>query len=128
MYADDSDLTARPLPDNTLRLIRKASGMVEHATRMSLYEVDSEGYPVEERVLEAFNEATVAHVDAMIEAGAHKSPELIESAESFGGASKTYINAGEVAGTASMLRSTLCAEAIMILRNEGLIDGQPVLW
>lgn len=127
-YAEVYELGMSP-GDNAEKYIGIASALVRQATRAAVYATDLTGLPGELSVIEAFRDATIAQVNAMIEAEASESDDSEQqvASSSFGGASITYVVSSTVA-TLGDLKRSLCSEAWVILANEGLINGTPSLF
>lgn len=105
--------------------IRTASALVEHATRLDRYDIDTDGYPTSATIAEAFREAVCEQVSTWaaarinVAAGAVGQAPRITS-QSVDGGSVSYatpIGTAEL-GTAA---TTLSSGAALILRNAGLM-------
>ena len=129
--ADVLEWTGQAPPDNVVPLIRSASALVEEATMLAVYAVDSEGMPRHAGHAAAFRDATCEQVafwaandldpttGELVEVG-----KRVASSKSIKGASVSYDAAD--AARAKQARvdalSTLCVAAFQILRNAGLIS------
>jgi len=134
IYATASDVqewTGQAPPDNVVPLLRSASALVEDATMLAVYPVDTSGMPRHADHSAAFRDATCAQVafwatndldpttGELVEVG-----KRVASSKSIKGASVSY-DASDMA-RAKQARVdaliTLCAAAFQILRNAGLIS------
>lgn len=111
-------------------LLRAASGIVRHATRAALYDVDGAGKPSDPDVIEAFRDATCAQVafwrSARIDpaAGGMDKPSPTVASKSMGDRSVTYNDpstATAVIQARSAAAQDICMDAWRILRDAGLI-------
>lgn len=109
-----------------------ASVMVEQFTRLDRYEVDSEGYPTEPEVRDAFRQATACQVAFWVDAGlnpvagaAGQTPQI--TSQSVPGGSVSYASplTAEQRGQAV---ATLCETATLLLRGAGLGRTEVIIW
>ena len=136
LFADSDDLerftgedwTQEP-PANAAALIRRASGMVQHAVRAARFHVGANGLPTDDDVLDALRDATCAQVAFWESSGVDPTKADTDArvtATSLDGASLSYDTA-TAAQAAKQSTDTLCGESVMILHNAGLIGGHPWL-
>lgn len=117
-------------PHRATGMIQHASLMVEHATILARYDVDDEGYPTDQEVIDAFKNATCFQVAAWAAAGLdprkgiHGQPLRITS-QSAGGGSVSYEGVATNEDIDKLL-TTLCAPAMMVLRQAGLLGREVV--
>lgn len=116
---------ANPPGVNVEKLLRRASGMVQHAVRFARFEVAPSGLPSDPDVMDAMRDATCAQVDYWIvndidptDAGTT----AVVSKTSLDGASLDYDVAGARAAHETAA-NIMCTESHMILANAGLIGG-----
>lgn len=108
--------------------LRRASSLVEYATRLDRYEVDTDGYPTETAVKNAMQNATCAQVAFWSAAGIDPTAGAVGqtarlSSQSVPAGSVSYqgvLGAAEL-GTAA---TSLCDEAYTIIYNAGLMRAQ----
>lgn len=138
VYATAEDLAADPwqlTPVNAAGLLRSASLLVRGATTATVYDVNETGLPTDATVLAAFKDATCAQATAWDAlgidptagaAGAAGAP--IVAASSIGSAQVQYgvsLTLGDKRAEAAV---TLCSDAVQILRDAGLLSGQPLVY
>lgn len=122
---DVAKWTGFEAPEDAVRLIRKASGMVQHAIRRARFDVTPSGAPSDPDVADALRDAVCAQVeywDGMEPTKADTKPRL--SSTGLDGASMGFDTATAAQVTA-VAADTLCEEAWLILDNEGLTRGHP---
>ncbi|WP_162989184.1 hypothetical protein [Glutamicibacter nicotianae] len=129
--ADVQEWTGQAPPDNVVPLLRSASGLVEEATMLAVYAVDSDGMPRNAGHATAFKEATCEQVAFWAANGLDPSAgELVEvqkrvaSSKSIKGASVSYDAADTARAKQARVDAlrALCTSAFSILRNAGLIN------
>lgn len=130
VFADEYDVerfagVSNPANTNMEKLLRRASGMVQHAVRFARFEVAPSGLPSDPDVMDAMRDATCAQVDYWIvndvdptDAGTTAQV----SKTSLDGASLDYDAAGARAAHETAA-NIMCTESHMILANAGLIGG-----
>lgn len=126
VYATVEELEtfAGSAPDNAVALIREASLLVEEATMLDVYATDADGYPTDQRVKQAFMEATCAQATLWSSAGLDptkgatgQTPAI--TSQSVPGGSVSYQQPATMAELGSAA-TTLCDSAYLILRQAGL--------
>lgn len=125
--SDFANLAEEPFDGDDTKLdkrLRSASIEVEGLTRLSVYDVDEEGYPTDADISDAFKEATCAFVEYWEEtddptgAQSQAGPTRIGSV-SFGGSGAS----GGATNTKSAASSRIAPKAVRILTNAGLITS-----
>lgn len=141
LYANEDDLYPwvglNALPDNTLRLLRFASSMVRHATRGAIYDT-LDDLPTDTATRQALTDATCAQVAMWISADIDPGAAGVGSSAPGVASRSTTVPGATVSESFSDLSTSvtvqqaraeatgkLCAEAVMILGNAGLLNGQP---
>lgn len=118
-----------PLPVNATTLLRSASLLVRDATVASIYTVDTEGYPTDTTVRQAFTDATCAQAAMWSVAGIDPAGGGVAStapvrSKKLGSGSVEYDTSvgGSVAAYNARQSAAreLCTEAWMILKQAGL--------
>lgn len=132
VYATTSDLpgaVSSALGASVSSYLGEASALVEEATVADRYTVDDEGYPSEDRVFDAFRDATVAQVAYWHAARVNpiggvlaQTPDV--TSQSAEGSAVSYGSMRNAAELASALG--LCDSARRILRLAQLTDGNAV--
>nr|DAS39058.1 MAG TPA: head to tail adaptor [Caudoviricetes sp.] len=114
------------------RLLAHASGLVRHATRRAIYTTTPNGLPKDPDLLEAMQEATMVHVQALSDAGLAQAfftggatLDATVSSSSIDGASVTVDTSTADSARAALLAGGLAPDAEMILRDAGLLGGLP---
>lgn len=125
---DVERFTGHPAPENTPRLIRKASGMVQHAIRRARFDVAPSGAPADPDVADALRDAVCAQVEFWD--GSDVDPTRADtkaalSSTGLDGSSMSFDTA-TAAETKQAVADQLCDEAWLILENAGLTRGP--LW
>lgn len=129
--ADVQEWTGQAPPDNVVPLLRSASALVEEATMLAVYAVDSDGMPRHADHAAAFKEATCEQVSfwaandldpttgELVEVG-----KRVASSKSIKGASVSYDAADTARAKQARVDAlrALCTSAFSILRNAGLIS------
>lgn len=134
IYATPEDLQewVTPVPANAAALLRSASLMVRTETMTALYAANSEGFPTDTKLLEAFRDATCAQVRAWHGMGVDPSTAGVPSAapvrsKKLGSGSFEYDTSVNSSVTAFQAKreaaNQLCAESWMILQQAGLTPG-----
>lgn len=130
-YAPESDLEAylgRLLDDKTSdRYLQRASGVISDFTVTARYRVNEDGFtPTDERIRNAFHDATILQAAAYVEAGVTPT-EVVASgkatiqSKSLGARSVTYApNAAADAQRAALLSGAIAPEALSVLSRNGL--------
>lgn len=135
VYATPDDLSTwmgEPGPDNATQLLRTASLRVATATQADIYNTQANGKPVDDDLSEALRDATCAQAELWAAtgvnpiAGAGGLPAQVVSS-SIDGASVT-MNTAALDTAKAQSTTTLCADALEILRNAGLASGAVQSW
>jgi len=123
MTTPEGESPAVPVVEKDLNaLLRRASIRVDTDTKTSVFDADTDGYPTEADVIEAFKNATCAYVawfldtDDITGAGSQEGTVKIGSVQLGGG------NAGTAAGQRTADDVRRCPEADDILANAGLLS------
>jgi hypothetical protein len=137
VYAEPDDLmdgwlNEQPDDFEAKRAIRAASRLVRQATRCDRYEVDPAGLPVDLTISEAMRDATCAQAAMWITAGIDPGAgtagrEIGIASQSADGGSVTYSDSISAEEIERSLRY-LIAEALEILRENGLASTRPDAW
>lgn len=125
-YATESDVEQwleKP-PTNTKALLQHASLMVEQATRLDVYGVDADGYPINSDIKDAFRDAVCAQITMWHTTGldpfkGHTGQQAQIASQSVPGGSVSYAGALTVEQL-GLAANTLCETAFMRLRQVGL--------
>ena len=131
VYAASSDYTSwtgNTPPANMNTLLRSASILVREATRNCFYAVDTNGYPTDATIKQAFNDATCSQcsfwVANNIDPQAVLAPASILNSKAIASARLGYDTAGAGSVQAYQQRveaaTTLCDEAYRILSDANL--------
>lgn len=131
-YETYAGLTPGTAPAGTDRRLAHASRLVTRALQHDLYDVDATGLPTDTDEAAAMRDATCAHAlaattaDLDTDAGA-AGVTPTASSSSVGTASVAYDTTGTTSSTEARtaLLSTLTLDALLILREAGLGQGQP---
>ena len=136
VYAEPNDLLTGnwvlEVPDNTPRLIERASVLVRRATRVAVYNTQPSGLPEDDDLREALQKATLAQVTMWTKAGIDPDagiagqPVAVQSQSADGG-SVTYTN---IPSAEEIRRAvnTLCPAAMDYLEDAGLVSTRPRTW
>lgn len=133
IYATTEDLEGwldpEPAPTSSTRLLRTASQLVYRATINDHYATTG-GIPSDPEVRQAFTDATCAQVESWVALGidpvkGKADPGRVAASKSIGGASVSYVQAGQAEARAHLV-DHLTDEAAAILRQAGL--GSPTPW
>lgn len=111
-------------PTGIDRLLTRASEVIDHALRTSIYEVSaSTGLPTDAAVIQAFADATCAQVEFWM--AGDEEDDILGPVQSvaLAGVSVTYGS-----GNDRVSPMYLAPRAHRILVNAGLRDGQPSSW
>lgn len=116
-------------PSNATSLLRAASGLVRGATSLDRYEVDDDGFPVEQKVIDAFKDATLQQATVWSKAGIDpdagiSGQEKRIASQSVPGGSVTYREDLTPEQFAKVI-SCLCKPALRILRDASLGSRMP---
>lgn len=129
-YAKSTDLADHmaEVPEDAEKLIGRASALVGHATRGDWYDVTPAGYPTDPEVIDAMRDATCLQVAAWVAGGVDPMNPAggvqTVSSTSMDGASMSFDTTVQVEAT-RLLMSTLCVEAVQVLRAAGLGNFLP---
>jgi len=132
VYATLGDLAGNKPEDVTLsdsnaeltRLLASASREIRRATKTAIYDVDTDGYPSNTDVREAFRLATCAQVYWWAETGDEQGVEGQYTSVSIGSVSLS--RGGGAGGGASAGQQRLAPAADTILRDAGVLAGAVV--
>lgn len=126
--ADVESFTGQPAPENTERLIRKASGMVQHAIRRATFDTTPSGLPSDPDVADALRDAVCAQVEYWD--GSDVDPTKADTTPALSSTGLDGSSLGFDTATAAQVKAqaadSLCDEAQLILDNAGLTRGP--LW
>lgn len=133
IYATSEDLsewTSSPAPSNAVQLLRSASVLIESATKLARYRTTPTGLPTDEPIATAFTQAVCAQaafwaahgVDPSMGAAVSKP---VVASESFPGVSVAYVVDQKALDRAAVLHETIAPDALGILSQAGLLNGQP---
>lgn len=136
VYATTQELTEwlgeAPVPADADRLLRSASRIIGSETKTAIYATDTDGYPTDTPLRDAFREATMEQV--MFWADHNIKPWLgaagvapLAASKSIGGASvqySTYVSTAEARANAA---GVLGPDAWYILDEAGLLNNSPVI-
>lgn len=112
-----------------LKRLRSASIEVEKLTRMSMYDVDGDGYPEDADVSEAFTEATVQVAAYWVETDDPTGAEATAGAVKIGSVSLgTTSSSTDGMSAAEKLQRRIGSRAVDILTNAGLIGSAVAHW
>lgn len=126
IYATVDDFTdfldPDPVPANASRMLREASREVEDMTLTAFYETDTNGYPTDAEVIEAFRDATCAQAEFARASG---------DSNSVGANQYHSVSIGSVQLTrgydpgGSVTPARWSRKAWQILKRAGLVAGEP---
>lgn len=139
-YLDRTELAKDAAPDTYDEysdaqldgLITRASMLMRRHTRGALYAVDEYGMPTNQRIRDAFRDATSAQVLAWVQAelvgelftdGATSEASVASSSNN--GSSVTFDTSVATAARMHLLSGGLADGALLILEDAGLIGTQP---
>ncbi|WKW85406.1 head-to-tail adaptor [Microbacterium phage Milani] len=129
-YAPFQDLYAYldATPANPDALLQRASGAVRNFTKTAVYRVQPDGFtPTDERIRNAFHDATVLQAAALVRAGIKPGDQVATQqngiqSKSLGGRSVTYaVDAGAQVARNALLNGLLAPEAASVLSQNGLL-------
>ena len=126
VYATADDLIdyLDPVPDDAELRLTRASRLVDQALLTAVYDVDEQGLPTEQRVIDALREATCEQVTAWAAGGEDGTGAAGQYASvSIGSVSLTRAASG--ASGSGSAATGLCPQAWMILQQAGLTGRGP---
>jgi hypothetical protein len=104
--------------------LRAASIEVEKLTRMSIYDIDDDGYPTVQATADAFTEATVAIVEHWVDTDDPRGTDAIQGAVKIGSVSLgTTSSSTDTLTAREKLARRIGDKALDILTNAGLIGS-----
>lgn len=132
-YATPDDLLSgewlEAVPDNARALIRRASLLVDHATRFDRFDTDADERPVDAKIAAAFRDATCQQVAEWVTAGIDpnagptgQTPQV--ESQTTEGHSVKYSNLATLQDIAAATEH-LCRASVLILRRRGLASLVP---
>lgn len=128
VYATPSDLvvyTGAAPPDDTRRLLLRASRLVEALTRCAVYDVDAEGLPTDAAVAAAFRDAVCAQVAWFDETG--DSTGAAQQYQSVSIGSMSLTRGHSAGGSATGAEQRYAPDAVAALTRAGLMGARPIV-
>lgn len=113
----------QPVTEKSLNAtLRRASSVIDSHTRHDVYDVDEDGYPTDQRIADAFKEATCAQAQWFDETDDITGAVSQEGTVSIGSVSMGARGRSSGGASADAAGSRIAPEAVEILRNVGLLS------